>query len=465
MMHLKKPKTALRDGFQSVIDYWPESHEATVAAYCIADAYRTHGRGQGGPGRLPFPHQGIPGSRHRGPLARRPAPLRPAPPGRGGTPRPAQRSHLSGQTHRGLESQPASTPAANSPSSTSSPSGSTRERRPSPPPTPARSSSTPFTACPPRPSATCSRNPPPGPPPSSSADQLLATLRAETIERPELDEGPPLPRRRPQRHPRPPRPTRGSIYEEIGERFGRDDDLLGRMAEWCKQRDKRDEARRIYGEFKDVVAGRKNIAAMFLEEGKVAEAIEVFRKLIEIDGDHAGDYLWSIAGCYEKLSDWKKAIATYRQIDRFPDNYFRDGRLPPQARRTEGSHRPLQPDARSSTRPRPRPPCRSASPTRRPRTRRRPSAPSSSPASATRSPAKPAAPTPTSRTNTTSTSPSAAPRRSRPAGRRQHRDRGSLVRRTVLTAPLAIQARIAKTAVRAASAGRRLLRARANTHT
>lgn len=43
MMHLKKPKTALRDGFQSVIDYWPDSEEATIAAYCIADAYRKMG--------------------------------------------------------------------------------------------------------------------------------------------------------------------------------------------------------------------------------------------------------------------------------------------------------------------------------------------------------------------------------------------------------------------------------------
>ncbi|MEX1048019.1 MAG: tetratricopeptide repeat protein, partial [Akkermansiaceae bacterium] len=42
-MHLKKPQTALREGFQSVIDYWPDSHEATLAAYCIADAYRTMG--------------------------------------------------------------------------------------------------------------------------------------------------------------------------------------------------------------------------------------------------------------------------------------------------------------------------------------------------------------------------------------------------------------------------------------
>jgi TolA-binding protein len=62
---------------------------------------------------------------------------------------------------------------------------------------------------------------------------------------------------------------------------------------------------------------------MDLEDGKINDAIGVYRKLIEIDGDHADDHLWAIASCYEKLADWKKAIATYRQIDRFPDNHFR----------------------------------------------------------------------------------------------------------------------------------------------
>ncbi|PQJ28318.1 hypothetical protein BSZ32_07200 [Rubritalea profundi] len=38
MMKLKKPKSALRGGFQSVIDYWPMSHEATIAAYCMGDS-------------------------------------------------------------------------------------------------------------------------------------------------------------------------------------------------------------------------------------------------------------------------------------------------------------------------------------------------------------------------------------------------------------------------------------------
>lgn len=44
MMKLKKPQTALRDGFQSVIDYWPDSKEATLAAYCMGDSYKRMGK-------------------------------------------------------------------------------------------------------------------------------------------------------------------------------------------------------------------------------------------------------------------------------------------------------------------------------------------------------------------------------------------------------------------------------------
>jgi tetratricopeptide (TPR) repeat protein len=156
----------------------------------------------------------------------------------------------------------------------------------------------------------------------AGGDQLLATLRAEAVERPELEKD--LLYRAADLNGTLVRPAdTWSLYEEVGNRFGRDDDLLGRMAAWCKQREKREDARRLYGEFKNRAAGLGNIAAMLLEEGKVAEAIEVFRKLIEIDGEHADAHLWSIAECHEKLAEWKKAIGTYQQVDRFPDNQFR----------------------------------------------------------------------------------------------------------------------------------------------
>ena len=153
------------------------------------------------------------------------------------------------------------------------------------------------------------------------AEQLLATLREEAISRPEIAKD--LLYRAAGLNGTLGRPSETwKIYGEIAEKFGKDDGLLGKMAAWYKSRKKPKEARKIYAEFKDQVAGLKNIAAMDLKEGKIKEAMEIFRKLIEIDGDNADGYLWSIAGCYEKLSEWKNAIATYRQTDRFPANYF-----------------------------------------------------------------------------------------------------------------------------------------------
>jgi len=42
-VRLKKLHTAIRDGFQSGIDYWPESREAVLASFLIADTYNAMG--------------------------------------------------------------------------------------------------------------------------------------------------------------------------------------------------------------------------------------------------------------------------------------------------------------------------------------------------------------------------------------------------------------------------------------
>ena len=39
-VQLRKLNTAIKDGFQSVVDYWPESPEALACAYYIARTYK-----------------------------------------------------------------------------------------------------------------------------------------------------------------------------------------------------------------------------------------------------------------------------------------------------------------------------------------------------------------------------------------------------------------------------------------
>jgi TolA-binding protein len=321
MMHLKKPKTALREGFQSVIEYWPESHEATVAAYCIADAYRTMGEVKSAQTAFRFLIKEYPD--HDIAVRSRVDLLHYARLHQDEVERLALLNDLTFKVKRTETAKATCIAACRELAELHFFAQRLDEGK--------KALATTYAGpelfdnvygLSAKTVEHLLKKPETKPAALKLADQLLATLRAESIERPAIEKE--LLYRAADLNATLGRPGETwKLYEEIGKRFGRDDDLLGRMAAWYKQREKRDDARRIYEEFKDVVAGRKNIAAMFLEEGKIPEAMEVFRKLIEIDGDHAGDYLWSIAECYEKLADWKKAIATYRQIDRFPDNYFR----------------------------------------------------------------------------------------------------------------------------------------------
>lgn len=321
MMHLKKPKTALRDGFQSVIDYWPDSHEATVAAYCIADAYRTMGEVKEAQAAFRFLIKEYPD--HEIAVRSRVDLLHYARLHKDEVERLALLNDLTFKVERTEAAKATCIEACRELAELHFFAQRLDEGK--------KALATTYSgpelfdtvyAMSAKTVAHLLQQPATKPAAVKLADQLLATLRAEAVQRPELEKD--LLYRAADLNGTLGRPAEiWSLYEEIGKRFGRDDGLLGRMATWYKQREKRDDARRIYGEFKDQPAGLGNIAGMYLEEDKVAEAMEVFRKLIEIDGEHADGYLWSIAECYEKLADWKKAIGTYRQVDRFPDNQFR----------------------------------------------------------------------------------------------------------------------------------------------
>jgi len=321
MMHLKKPKTALREGFQSVIDYWPESQEAVIAAYCIADAYRTMGEVADAKKAFRFLIKEYPS--HEIAIRSRLDLLHYA---RLEKDEASHLSLLNDLTYK-LERNEKSKAACEETSRELAEIhffGQRFDEGKKALATTHQGDAL-FDAVYAMSAKTVGHLL--GKPETRTAaltlgDQLLNELRVESKRRPKIEKE--LLYRAADLNGTLGRPSEiWKLYTEIGERFGRDDGLLGKMAAWYNARDKRPEARGIYAEFKDPVAGLKNIAAMDLEEGKINEAMEVYRKLIEIDGDHADDHLWAIASCYEKLSDWRKAIATYRQIDRFPANHFR----------------------------------------------------------------------------------------------------------------------------------------------
>ncbi len=321
MMKLKKPKTALREGFQSVIDYWPESEEAVIAAYCIADAYRTMGEVSDAKKAFRFLIKEYPS--HEIAIRSRLDLLHYARLEKDEASHLSLLNDLTYKLERNEKSKAACEDASRELAEIhffaqrfdegKKALATNHEGDALFDAVYAMSAKTVGHLLGNKESRTAAL---------TLGDQLLNELRVESKRRPKIEKE--LLHRAADLNGTLGRPSEiWKLYTEIGERFGRDDGLLEKMAGWYKAREKRPEARGIYGEFKDRVAGLKNIAAMDLEEGKINDAIGVYRKLIEIDGDHADDHLWAIAGCYEKLSDWKKAITTYRQIDRFPANHFR----------------------------------------------------------------------------------------------------------------------------------------------
>ncbi|CAN5290452.1 hypothetical protein BH23VER1_BH23VER1_05280 [soil metagenome] len=114
-----------------------------------------------------------------------------------------------------------------------------------------------------------------------------------------------------------------ATYLRATKLLGEDDDILARMAEWHKALGRRDEARRIYLRFDDQVAGRRNIAGMFREESRWDDAIATYQDLIALDSARTSEYHWAIAECHEASERFRDAITSYRLTDSLPASYFR----------------------------------------------------------------------------------------------------------------------------------------------
>ena len=114
-----------------------------------------------------------------------------------------------------------------------------------------------------------------------------------------------------------------STYQEIAKRFGSDDALLGHIAGWYKGQRQYDEAHKVYARYADAINGKRMSAGLHRELKKYKEAIQAYTELTQADPEKVGSYQWSIAECWQHLGDHRKAIQVYRQCDNYPEVYFR----------------------------------------------------------------------------------------------------------------------------------------------
>ncbi|MDA1166102.1 MAG: tetratricopeptide repeat protein [Planctomycetota bacterium] len=145
-------------------------------------------------------------------------------------------------------------------------------------------------------------------------------------------------------------------FEQTLKKFGVDDAILQRLGDWLKLQGEFDNARIEYAKFKNQLEGNNQIAYSFRQQKKydlavaaytrnlsldqdnqtkwnqqiaetwrdarkIPEAVAVYEALIAADPDRADSWMWNIAYTYHHYGGkYKEAIGWYRQCTNFPSN-------------------------------------------------------------------------------------------------------------------------------------------------
>ncbi len=145
-------------------------------------------------------------------------------------------------------------------------------------------------------------------------------------------------------------------YAQIVQTFGAEDDTLERLADWHKSLRRFDDARGVYRRFQDRIEGLNRIGRSYREEGrpdsavatyqelanrdasnrakwmaeaaaslheakKYKDAIDIYQELLRSDIENAETWRWRVATAYRDAGQFKDAIAWYRQCTNFSANY------------------------------------------------------------------------------------------------------------------------------------------------
>lgn len=146
------------------------------------------------------------------------------------------------------------------------------------------------------------------------------------------------------------------IYDQMQKAFGSSDATLKRLGDWYRSIGKYDQARQQYAKFENRIEAQNQIAVSYRQQrnftaaaeaylrnvaadpenqaqwsseiantwrdaGKYDQAIAVYTELLKSDSENAERWLWLIAASYRDARKFKEAIGYYRQCNNFPSNY------------------------------------------------------------------------------------------------------------------------------------------------
>lgn len=146
------------------------------------------------------------------------------------------------------------------------------------------------------------------------------------------------------------------IYDQLIKSFGADDRTLQKIGDWYKSVGKYDKARQQYVKFENKIEGQNQVAYSYRQQQKYTSAVEAYRRneaadvdnatrwtseiaatwrdarkydeaiavytqLLKSDPENTEKWMWLIATSYRDAGQYKEAIGFYRQCNNFPSNY------------------------------------------------------------------------------------------------------------------------------------------------
>lgn len=120
-----------------------------------------------------------------------------------------------------------------------------------------------------------------------AADVLAASRRAETVQQ---------------------------IYAQIVQKFGNDDDTFLRYGNFLKSQTKYDAARAEYAKFQNQIEGNNQIAYSFRQERKTDQAVAAYQRNVGADAQNAAKWFGEIATAYREVGKWNEALAVYQEL-------------------------------------------------------------------------------------------------------------------------------------------------------
>jgi tetratricopeptide (TPR) repeat protein len=96
--------------------------------------------------------------------------------------------------------------------------------------------------------------------------------------------------------------------------FGEDDAILGREANWYKTRGKWEEARKTYNRYKNQVEGQSEVAQSWYQENQFEKAAIAYRQVLALDPQNPVKWKPSIAYCYRRAGKTDDSVAAYDEL-------------------------------------------------------------------------------------------------------------------------------------------------------